>query len=196
MHASGTHSVAGILQWSPSDVTTIHTLGPTGTNLEMAAHRWLRRQGRDGTVVLHAQVEDGLDSMRFDGSDAILACAVYPRLHDLVFQNLHRLAMVDSFILDTYEMVLATRPGQRSVATIVTHQAPSSLVASRGQVSLSSSNSRAAADCAAGLYDACLTTDRAARSAGLRVIESFGPVPMVFTLHAGMGGAAAPHGTG
>jgi hypothetical protein len=177
----------------PSDVTTIHTLGPTGTNLEMAAHHWFSSRRRDGTVILHAQVEDGLGSMRFDGSDAILACAVYPRLHDLVFQNLHRLAMVDSFILHTYEMVLATRPGQQSVTTIVTHPAPSSLVASRGQVSLSSSNSRAAAECAAGRYDACVTTDRAAKSAGLAIVENFGPVPMVYTLHVGTGGPAAPH---
>ena len=193
MHARRTKPVQEAPQAAPSAVSVIHTLGPVGTNLEKAAHYWFNGQGRDGTVVLHTQVEDGLADMRFDGSDAILACAVYPRLHDLVFQNLHRLEMVDSFILDTYDMVLATRPGQQSVTTIVTHPAPSSLVTARGQITLSSSNSRAAADCAAGLFDACVTTSQAARRAGLDVIENFGPVPMVFTLHAGKGGPAAPH---
>lgn len=168
-------------------ITTIHTLGPTGTNLEMAAHHWFSTQEREGAVVLHAEVEDGLDVMRFDGSEAILACAVYPRLHRLVFQNLPRLAMVDSFILDTYNMVLATRQDQESVTTIVTHPAPSSLVEARGEMTMSSSSSQAAADCAAGLYDGCVTTEQAAKAEGLLVAEDFGPVPMIFTLHVGKG---------
>jgi prephenate dehydratase len=169
-------------------VATIHTLGPTGTNLEKAAHRWFADRQRPGEVVLHAQVEDGLEVMKFDGTEAILACAVYPRLHDLVFSNLHRLTMADSFILDTYDMVLATRPGQGAVTTIVTHPAPSCLVANRGKISYASSNSVAAADCAAGKFDACVTTARAAQTEGLRTLENFGPVPMVFTLHVGKAG--------
>ncbi|GGQ69905.1 type 2 periplasmic-binding domain-containing protein [Couchioplanes azureus] len=168
-----------------SQVTTIHTLGPTGTNLEKAAHRWFAERRRAGRVVLHAEVEDGLDVMRFDGTEAILACAVYPRLHDLVFENLHRLAMADSFILDTYDMVLATRPGQGPIKTVITHPAPSCLVAGRGEIAYASSNSVAAAECAAGRYDACVTTDRAALTEGLHTVENFGPVPMVFTLHVG-----------
>ncbi|MFF7178568.1 bacilysin biosynthesis protein BacA [Streptomyces sp. NPDC008121] len=168
-----------------SRVSRIHTLGPTGTNLEKAAHHWFAERGLAGAVVLHSEVEDGLDTMTFDGTEAILACAVYPRLHDLVFGNLHRLEMVDSFILDTHDMVLASRPGHTALATIVSHPAPSCLVADRGAVTLASSNSRAAALCAAGEFDACVTTARAAAAEGLRVVENFGPVPMVFTLHAG-----------
>jgi prephenate dehydratase len=175
-------------------VTTIHTLGPTGTNLEKAAHQWFAERQRPGRVVLHSQVEDGLDAMKFDGTEAILACAVYPRLHDLVFNNLHRLAMVDSFILDTYDMVLASRADQESITSILTHPAPSCLVADRGEISFASSNSAAAAQCAAGLYDACVTTDRAAHSEGLRIVESFGPVPMVFTLHLGKPAAEPARG--
>lgn len=170
-------------------VATIHTLGPSGTNLEKAAHRWFADRQRPGEVVLHAEVEDGLDVMKFDGTEAILACAVYPRLHELVFSNLNRLEMADSFILDTYDMVLATRPGQGSVTTIITHPAPSCLVADRGTISYASSNSVAAAECAAGRYDACVTTSQAARTEGLRTLENFGPVPMVFTLHVGKAGA-------
>ncbi|MER6997960.1 bacilysin biosynthesis protein BacA [Streptomyces sp. NPDC000410] len=187
MHASS-RATTGHDRTPVSRVTTIHTLGPAGTNLEKAAHHWFEEQRRDGRVVLHTEVEDGLDVMRFDGTEAILACAVYPRLHDLVFGNLDRLAMVDTFILDTYDMVLASRPEQDSIATIVTHPAPSCLVTSRGEISFASSNSHAAALCASGLYDSCVTTDQAARSEGLRVVENFGPVPMVFTVHAGRPG--------
>ncbi|WP_433353090.1 hypothetical protein ACQPYV_21740 [Micromonospora saelicesensis] len=182
-------STAGSGTTALPHVTTIHTLGPTGTNLEKAAHRWFADRQRPGQVILHAEVEDGLDAMTFDGTEAILACAVYPRLHDLVFGNLHRLTMADSFILDTYDMVLAARPGQESVSTIVTHPAPSCLVTNRGTISYASSNSVAAAVCAAGDYDACVTTDRAARAEGLLTLENFGPVPMVFTLHVGKVGA-------
>ncbi|WP_344125167.1 hypothetical protein [Luedemannella flava] len=170
-------------------MATIHTLGPSGTNLEKAAHRWFADRRRQGTVVLHGEVEDGLDVMKFDGTEAILACAVYPRLHDLVFSNLHRLEMADSFILDTYDMVLATRPDQGPVTTIITHPAPSCLVADRGTITYASSNSVAAAECAAGRYDACVTTGQAAQAEGLRTLENFGPVPMVFTLHVGKVGA-------
>ncbi|KLJ04931.1 bacilysin biosynthesis protein BacA [Streptomyces albidoflavus] len=168
-----------------SRVTVIHTLGPSGTNLEKAAHHWLAARGTAGKVVLHAEVEDSLGTMAFDGTEAVLACAVYPRLHDLVFQNLHRLEMADSFILDTHDMVLAGRPDHAALATIVSHPAPSSLVAQRGEITLTSSNSRAAALCAAGRYDACVTTGPAAAASGLRLIENFGPVPMIFTLHVG-----------
>ncbi|MEU8626001.1 bacilysin biosynthesis protein BacA [Streptomyces sp. NPDC048669] len=168
-----------------SGVTVIHTLGPTGTNLEKAAHHWLAERGVAGKVVLHTEVEDGLDAMAFDGTEAILACAVYPRLHDLVFRNLHRLEMADSFILDTHDMVLAGRPDHAAMATIVSHPAPSSLVAELGDVTLTSSNSLAAAQCAAGQYDACVTTRPAAAARGLRLIKNFGPVPMIFTLHVG-----------
>jgi prephenate dehydratase len=172
-------------------ISRIHTLGPSGTNLEKAAHHWFAGRSAVGSVVLHAEVEDGLDAMRFDGTEAILACAVYPRLHDLVFHNLHRLEMVDSFLLDTYEMVLASRDTQSPVNTVVSHPAPSCLVAGRGDLSLTSSNSRAAALCAAGEYDACVTTAPAARNEGLHVVEDFGAVPMVFTLHVGKGRYAA-----
>ncbi|MEW1699259.1 bacilysin biosynthesis protein BacA [Streptomyces sp. NPDC093249] len=171
-------------------VTTIHTLGPSGTNLEKAAHHWFAERGVSGKVLLHAEVEDGLDVMGFDGTEAILACAVYPRLHDLVFQNLHRLEMADSFLLDTHDMVLAGRADGTGVRTIVSHPAPSCLVEGRGAVSLASSNSRAAALCAAGEFDACVTTGPSARAEGLRVLENFGPVPMVFTLHVGRRGAS------
>ncbi|MFH8575017.1 bacilysin biosynthesis protein BacA [Streptomyces zaomyceticus] len=178
-----------------SGVTRIHTLGPSGTNLEKAAHHWFAERGVAGTVLLHSEVEDGLDVMGFDGSEAILACAVYPRLHDLVFGNLHRLEMVDSFILDTHDMVLAGRSDDTVVRTIVSHPAPSCLVADRGTLTLASSNSRAAALCAAGEFDACVTTGRAAQAEGLRVLENFGPVPMVFTLHVGKPVAGSANGT-
>lgn len=78
--------------------------------------------------MLHREIEDALGRMAFDGSEAIVACAVYTRLHTLVFENLTRLAMVDCFIRPTYRMVLASRFNRPDGERIATHPAPRSLV--------------------------------------------------------------------
>ena len=163
-------------------IATLHTLGPAGTNLQSAAHAWFRLRGTEGVVVLHPTLESALPAMPTDGTHALLACAVYPDLHTLVFGNLQRLRMVDSFVYPTYNMVLAVRPGA-APRTVSSHPAPRGLVPAGAEVRLVSSNSQAAADCAAGLTEGCITTAPAARMHGLHVHRDFGPVPMVFTVH-------------
>ncbi|WP_259299919.1 bacilysin biosynthesis protein BacA [Streptomyces aurantiacus] len=167
------------------EIRYLHTLGPTGTNLESAAHLWLRRRGRaDGQVVLHTSLESAMDSVPRTGEHALLACAVYPELHTLVFGNLHTCRMVDCFLWPTHEMVLAAPPGARAEPrTVATHPAPAGLVPPASTRQLVTSNAQAAIDCADGRADACVTTVVAARAHGLRVVTSFGEVPMVFTVH-------------
>jgi len=176
------------------DISVIHTLGPSGTNLEMAAYHWLTARGRPPDVRLHPSLESAIPGLSDDGHEALLACAVYPELHSLVFGNLGRLAMVDSFILPTYDMVFATRPETTEVTTVVSHPAPQSLVrlASPGcALTLVLSNSQAARECARGAADGCITTSKAAADQGLAVRRNFGPVPMVYTVHQAGGFAAA-----
>jgi prephenate dehydratase len=183
---SGAHALDG--------VSVIHTLGPSGTNLEMAAQHWFSSRGRQPDVRLHPTLESAVPGLSDDGHEALLACAVYPELHTLVFHNLGRLAMVDSFILPTYDMVFATRSEGTEVTTVVSHPAPQSLV---GLVNpgcalrLVSSNSQAARECASGAADGCVTTSKAAADNGLAIQRNFGPVPMVYTLHLAGGLAAA-----
>ncbi|WNI33346.1 bacilysin biosynthesis protein BacA [Streptomyces sp. ITFR-6] len=160
----------------------VHTLGPHGTNLESAAHEWLDRRGIDGKVELHSSLETALDAVPDDGEHALVACAVYPALHTLTFENLHRLHMVDSFIMPTHNMVLAST-GQAAPRIVSTHPAPIGLVPEGAEPRLVLSNSQAAIDCAAGLSEGCVTTVVAAEQRGLRVLRDFGPVPMVFTIH-------------
>jgi hypothetical protein len=145
-------------------------------------------------VRLHPTLESAVPGLSDDGHEALLACAVYPDLHFLVFGNLGRLAMVDSFILPTYDMVFATRPETTQVATVVSHPAPQSLVqlASPGSaLTLVLSNSQAAKDCARGAADGCVTTSKAAANHKLAVRMNFGPVPMVYTVHLAGGFAEA-----
>lgn len=167
------------------EIRYLHTLGPTGTNLESAAHLWLRRRGRaDGQVVLHTSLESAMDSVPRTGEHALLACAVYPELHTLVFGNLTTCRMVDCFLWPTHEMVLAVPHGAHAEPrTVATHPAPAGLVPPASSRHLVTSNAQAAIDCADGRTDGCVTTVVAARAHGLRVVRSFGEVPMVFTVH-------------
>ncbi|GAB3225900.1 hypothetical protein GCM10027447_15680 [Glycomyces halotolerans] len=166
----------------PPDIRHLHTLGPTGTNLEAASHEWLRRNGIDGTVDLHETIESALETVPADGRNAITACAVYPALHTLVFANLHRLRMVDTFIMPTHSMVLASA-GSDAPARVASHPAPKGLVPAGAEAVESHSNAQAAIECAEGRADGCVTTLVAARRHGLRILRDFGPVPMAFTVH-------------
>jgi hypothetical protein len=175
-------------------ITVIHTLGPSGTNLEMAAHHWFAARGRRPDVRLHPTLESAIPGLSDDGHEALLACAVYPELHSLVFGNIGRLAMVDSFLLPTYDMVFATRADTTEPTTVISHPAPQSLVqlVSPGRTpNLALSNSQAASECARGAADGCVTTSKAATDHGLTIRRNFGPVPMVYTLHLAAGAVAA-----
>ncbi|MFF5717356.1 bacilysin biosynthesis protein BacA [Streptomyces buecherae] len=172
---------------SPLDtIRTLHTLGPAGTNLEAAARQWLDRRGlaASGTVTLHPSLESALDGLPRTGTHALVACAVYPRLHTLVFGNLRTCRMVDSFLMPTHEMVLAvSAAAPEKPRTVATHPAPAGLVPPYCEPRPALSNAQAAIDCADGRADGCVTTVVAARAHGLRVVHSFGAVPMVFTVH-------------
>jgi prephenate dehydratase len=176
-------------------ISVIHTLGPAGTNLELAAYHWFGTRDRHPEVRLHPTLESAIPGLSDDGHEALLACAVYPDLHYLVFQNLGRLAMVDSFILPTYDMVFAARAGTAQVTTVVSHPAPQTLVrqaSPEATLTLVSSNSLAARECARGAADACITTSKAAADNGLVIRRNFGPVPMVYTVHLATGSGAEP----
>lgn len=167
----------------------VHTLGPAGTNCEEAARFWIQAKGfKKSKVVLHATLEDGLQSLLENPADSVLVgCVVYPKLHEIVFSNLDRLELVDQFIMPTFNMVYASR-GQAQVQVAASHPAPRGLIEGRGlDIEETTSNSRAANMCRAGLVDACITTMPAAVSNQLDILEDFGPVPMGFTVHAPKG---------
>lgn len=169
----------------------IHTLGPAGTNCEKAAIEYLGRFDGAGCIHLHRTLEDAVDEMMRKADESVLlGCVVYPKLHEIVFRNLGRLRITDCFVVDTYEMVFAsTKPRLADIRTVGTHPAPENLVVLMEglrdvEVVHCDSNAAAARLCAAGRYDACVTTLAAAREHGIGVHRSFGPVPMGFSIHA------------
>jgi len=167
------------------EIRVLHTLGPAGTNCEAAAHRWLEANDITGEVVLHGTLEEGVAAIRLAPSpgDALLGCIVYPDLHTLVFANLSWLKLVDCFVMPTYNMVLARKPGSE-LRRIATHPAPQGLVPDGCERILVTSNSVAAARCGTEGIDGCVTTVIAAHHHGLEVVHDYGAVPMGFSIHA------------
>jgi prephenate dehydratase len=169
---------------------TIHTLGPSGTNCERAANEYLSRIKRDGNVRLHSTLENAVVEMMKSGDESLLlGCVVYPKLHEIVFQNLMRLKMTECFVIDTYEMVFASNKERlEDVTSVCTHPAPEHLVGlvpglAPRQVVQCNSNAEASRLCAESIHDGCITTSVAARNNRLVIHKNFGPVPMGFTIH-------------
>jgi hypothetical protein len=173
-------SARGLLR----QVRELHTLGPVATNCHRAARRWFRLRKRKGLVVLRPTLEEAVAEMPQDGRAALLACIAYPRLNDIVFRNLGRLRLADCLIMPTFDMVLAAREAGDHLGSVACHPAPQLLVpAGARAVQFTTSNAQAAADCAAGLADACITTRQAAALHNLVILRNFGPVDMGFTVH-------------
>lgn len=167
----------------------IHTLGPEGTNCQRAAYHWLQQNNIDADkaeVILHPTLEDGVKAVVEDENALLLGCIVYPQLHELVFNNLDQLYLKDCFVLPTFNMVLATKQCEdvEQIRTIVSHPAPVSLIRDLDRdVTLTTSNSKAASLVAASIFDACITTRKSAEMYGLKELKDFGEVPMGFSIH-------------
>jgi hypothetical protein len=163
-------------------VRTVHTLGPTGTNLEAASRWWRDSKQLDAEVRLHSTLEVGVENMAMDGSAVLVACIVYPELHTLVFKNVMRLEIAECFVFPTHHMVLASRDGAMP-STLASHPAPHSLAPTELERVFVNSNAQAAIDCAKGLVDGCITTLVAANANGLKVLKDYGSLPMGFSIH-------------
>lgn len=55
---------------------TIHTLGPSGTNCDLAAEYWIKSNKLNGKIELHETLEKALISMQKDCKSYLLSCAV------------------------------------------------------------------------------------------------------------------------
>lgn len=166
---------------------TIHTLGPAGTNCEKAGYLWLENNNLRGEVVLYPTLEEALVEVKKNKQDLLLGCAVYPDLHNIVFKNLLDLEIKNSFVMPTWNMVLAARPGETVLSSdspVASHPAPAHLASLYTQnVRLVNSNVQAALECVNSVVMACITTLKAVQENGLHIIRDFGEVPMCFTIH-------------
>jgi hypothetical protein len=172
-------------------------LGPEGTNIAQACVGFLRRLGIEhkSTLTLCATPEDSIAAARRETAPerGILGlfwtCAVFNRVKEVFFRNPDVLPFFiqETMLLD--EMQLATRPelaleNGRSIPAewrIASHPSPIPLVEMLPcPIVPALSNSDAAALCAAGESEACITTESAREIYGLVRLHRFGSPPMVF----------------
>jgi prephenate dehydratase len=166
------------------NIKKIHTLGPEGTNSEIAAWEWFRQNRLDGEVILYRKIEDALDIIIQDVHSALLVCIVYPNLHHLIFENINRIELFDCIITDTHEMVYASNNSD-DPGTIVTHPAPEKLVPADKKILFTTSNAQAAIDCKNALADGCITTSVCAAKHQLKILKNFSRLKMGYALYAG-----------
>ncbi|MCU4670780.1 prephenate dehydratase domain-containing protein [Bacillus paralicheniformis] len=167
-------------------VMIVHTLGPKGTNCEKAGLLWLKNKGVRGEVRLYETLEEALPHVKSTENSVLLGCAVYPFLHQIVFENLADIKIIDSFVMPTYNMVFAAKQHTMAsdIQTVASHPAPAHLAKLfSSQVQFVTSNAQAALACASNAADGCITTIKAADEHRLKVIQDFGEVPMCFTIH-------------
>jgi len=172
-------------------------LGPEGTNIAQACRRWLRRVGIEGKskMILCPTPEDSVVAARSETAPELgilgifWTCAVFDREKEVFFENpdTYPFFVQETMLLD--EMQLATRPELAAQAVpslpaawrIASHPSPAPLVEglSRTVVRVRS-NADAAARCAAGEFEACITTESGRQIYGLTRLHRFGSPPMVF----------------
>lgn len=170
---------------------TIHTLRPKGTNCEKAADYWLAKNNVKGNVKLYPTLESATESVKEDKDGLLLGCIVYPDLNNIVFQNLSSLELKNCFVMDTHNMVFASRyTDYCDIFHVGSHPAPQHLlselpIADKSmKKTLFTSNSEAGVQCAQGAVDGCITTFSTAEKYHLHILHAFGPVPMGFSVHA------------
>ena len=157
----------------------IGTLGPTGTNSELAAKAYLDKLGKHGTIILYETPEQCIEELKSGNIDSAILCVVYPKLNNIVFQNLEAIHMSDVFFFPTDDMVIA---GNIQGTRACTHPAPVNLLGNVYDIHFVNSNADAAIRCANGEFDLCVTTRSAATMNALDIVRNHGPVNMGWSI--------------
>ncbi|MBD8555360.1 hypothetical protein IFT84_12675 [Rhizobium sp. CFBP 8762] len=114
---------------------------------------------------------------------ALLSPIAYPNLHTIIYAYVSTLEIIDLFLTPTDEMILASAAPITAPKTCSTHPAPQSLIPQSIERRFVTSNAQAAHDCYCGLSDCCLTTATLVDKLGLHRLQSFGKIPMGFSIH-------------
>ncbi len=140
---------------------------------------------------LYRTLEKATEHVRKDKDGVLLGCIVYPDLHNIVFQNLTWLELKGCFVLDTHNMLFASRhTDYNDIRHVGSHPAPQHLfdelplLNKEVRKTLFTSNSESGVQCAHGAVDGCITTLSTAQKYHLHILHDFGPVPMGFSIHA------------
>jgi hypothetical protein len=180
----------------------MHGLGPPGTNISQACHRFLdaHKLEHKAEVIVHGagvgppeyadiaarEVQDGVIPLHVE-------CAVFYGLGELFRARANEVVFAGHHYMPLDAMQLAAHPSlclrakePASGLRIVSHPSPAALaeplVEEGASLSYVSSNAAAAGAVQRGEADMCITTDSAGRSAGLVEVHRFGSPMMIFTI--------------
>jgi hypothetical protein len=189
--------IARVLRSAAVREVRCFALGPEGTNIAQACRRWLLRNGIEekSTMVLCPTPEESVIACRRETAvdrgilGLFWTCAVFDREKEVFFENpdVYPFFVQETMLLD--EMQLAARPDRLAESggavlahwRIASHPSPAPLLAELPcPVVRVRSNADAAARCAAGEFEACITTESARLIHGLTRLHVFGCPPMVF----------------
>jgi hypothetical protein len=91
-------------------MTTLVTLGPTGTCHERAAIEYMGFQGiEDFEIELIDDFFDGLDMIRGRDDAFLIQCSAHPKVHEITERHWTEVFVVDTFIYPTKALAVLTR---------------------------------------------------------------------------------------
>ncbi len=91
-------------------MTTLVTLGPTGTCHERAAIEYMRFQGiEEFEIELIGDFFDGLDRIRGHDDAFLIQCSAHPKVHEVTERHWTEVFVVDTFIYPTKALAVLTR---------------------------------------------------------------------------------------
>jgi hypothetical protein len=91
-------------------MTTLVTLGPTGTCHERATIAYMRFQGiEDFEIELIDDFFDGLESIRGRDDAFLIQCSAHPKVHEITERHWTEVFVVDTFIYPTKALAVLTR---------------------------------------------------------------------------------------
>ena len=164
--------------------TIITTLGPEGTCSENAAKTFILNKGVKAEILLKESFEDCIASLKNKNADIVIVPSAFKELNELIFRNLGKIEITESFVLNTPALVFAKKDS-KTIKKIATHPSPLILlekVAPKSKIILTNSNSISALKVAGEEADACITTEIAAKNNNLSIIKNFGKVPMTWNV--------------
>lgn len=91
-------------------MTTLVTLGPTGTCHERATIEYMRFQGiEDFEIELINDFFDGLEIIRERDDAFLIQCSAHPKVHEITEKHWTEVFVVDTFIYPTKALAVLTR---------------------------------------------------------------------------------------
>ena len=165
----------------------IATLGPSGTNSEKATKYYAQNLLKEKiSIQFFEDIEKGFSDLLESKCKYLILPSVYPSLSEQIFKNIHTIEMIDSFIHETFPLVIAKKKETniQDVQSVSLVEATNALIEKDGKFSkkmkkiFKQSNPIAAAACKNGESDLVVTNLISAQKQNLQIITNFSSIKM------------------